>query len=140
MDEEDASNASPEKLLDQIAENGGHKPDKSIVSNLHDEVDGLRAKASFGWLDITCILVSICSYVADLGTDGFIAATYYRAEHYWYFGLTVAFVAVPAITMSGMSTKWYIKDQNNEHLPHVSRWRWAFRIFCLIFFLSPVAR
>merc|ERR550517_1422095 len=39
-----------------------------------------------------------------------------------------------------MSTKWYIKDQNNEHFPHVSRWRWAFRIFCLLFFLSPVAR
>jgi len=42
--------------------------------------------------------------------------------------------------MTGMSTKWYIKDQNNEHFPHVSRWRWAFRIFCLMFFLSPVAR
>jgi len=140
MDEEDASNASPEKLLGENPESNGHKPDKSVISNLHDEVDGLRAKANFSWLDITCIVVSICSYMADLATDGFIAATYYQTHHYWYFGLTVAFVAIPAITMTGMSTKWYIKDQNNEHFPHVSRSRWAFRIFCLIFFLSPVAR
>jgi len=29
-----------------------------------DEVDGLRGRANFGWLDITCIIVSIFSYIA----------------------------------------------------------------------------
>jgi hypothetical protein len=117
--------------------------EKSLVETSHlvfDEVDGIRGKANFNWLDVVCIVVSICSYVADLITDGFMAATYFFAQCYWYFGFTLAFVAIPALTMSGLSTKWYIKDQNNQNFPPVSTCTWVFRIFCLIFFLSPVAR
>ncbi|XP_057365887.1 XK-related protein 4-like [Daphnia carinata] len=142
--------SSPSKLLPRAcherisSENEKDKcQEKSLVESSHlefDEVDGLRGKANFNWLDVVCIVVSICSYVADLITDGFMAATYFNMGHYWYFGFTLAFVAIPAFTMSGLSTKWYIKDQNNQNFPPVSKCIWAFRIFCLIFFLSPVAR
>lgn len=139
--------SSPGKLLSRnngVSANHDKAQEKSLVETSHldfiDEVDGLRGKANFNWLDMVCIVVSICSYVADLITDGFMAATYYHAEHYWYFGLTLAFVAIPALTMSGLSAKWYIKDQNIQHFPPVSKCIWAFRIFCLVFFLSPVAR
>ena len=138
--------ASPGKLLPRhksVSESDKCQ-EKSLVETSHfdfgDEVDGLRGKANFNWLDVVCILLSIISYVADLITDGFMAATYFNHDHYWYFGFTLAFVAIPAFTMSGLSAKWYIKDQNNQNFPPVSKCSWAFRIFCLIFFLSPVAR
>lgn len=142
--------SSPSKLLPRAchervsAENEKDKcQEKSLVETSHfefDEVDGLRGKANFNWLDVVCIVVSISSYLADLITDGFMAATYFNLGHHWYFGFTLAFVAIPALTMSGLSTKWYIKDQNNQNFPPVSTCTWVFRIFCLIFFLSPVAR
>ena len=144
--------SSPSKLLPRAchervstAENEKDKcQEKSLVETSHlefDEVDGIRGKANFSWLDVVCIVVSIISYVADLVTDGFMAATYFLSrEHYWYFGFTLLFVAIPALTMSGLSTKWYIKDQNNQNFPPVSKCTWVFRIFCLIFFLAPVAR
>ena len=139
--------SSPGKLLPKnkgVSSPNDKLQDKSSVESTHfsfiDEVDGLRGKANFNWLDVVCIVVSICSYVADLITDGFMAATYYHSGHNWYFGFTLAFVVIPAVTMSGLSTKWYIKDQNSQHFPPVSKVTWAFRIFCLIFFLSPVAR
>lgn len=139
--------ASPNKLLPRnkgVPTDHDKAQEKSLVETSHldftDEVDGIRGKANFNWLDMFCILVSICSYVADLITDGFMAAAYYRYSHYWYFGFTLAFVAIPAFTMSGLSAKWYYKDQNNQHFPPVSKCTWVFRIFCLVFFLSPVAR
>lgn len=140
-----SSVTSPEKLLGRKNKAASEqKPtDKSIAEASHldfDEIDGLRAKADFNWLDMTCVIVSICSYLIDLAADGFMAATYYNMGHYWYFGFTLAFVVVPALTMTGLSAKWYIKDQKNQHFPPVSKCTWAFRIFCLIFFLSPVAR
>jgi len=132
---------SPSKLLPSKSKGGADKSlmEASIRSDF-DDIDGLRAKANFNWLDVTCIVVSIFSYLADLVTDGFMAATYFHKEHYWYFAFTVTFFIIPAFTMTGLSTKWYIKDQSGQQFPPVSRGRWAFRIFCLIFFLSPVAR
>lgn len=109
--------SSPRRLLTDSKQAAADKSllDASTRSGF-DEADGLRAKSNFNWLDVTCIVVSICSYLADLITDGFIAATYFHTEHYWYFGLTVAFVAIPAFTMSGLSTKWYIKVTNELSL------------------------
>lgn len=57
---------SPHKLLPEKKE---AEADQSLVSsnnsrNDFDEVDGLRGRANFGWLDITCIVVSIFSYIA----------------------------------------------------------------------------
>ena len=57
---------SPRKLLPDKKE---AEADQSLVlsnnsRNDFDEVDGLRGRANFGWLDITCIVVSISSYIA----------------------------------------------------------------------------
>ena len=108
----EAVTSSPTRLLNENKQ----AADKSLLETStrsgFDEIDGLRAKANFNWLDVTCIVVSIGSYLADLITDGFIAATYFEKEHYWYFGFTIAFVAIPAFTMAGLSTKWYIKVTN----------------------------
>ena len=138
--------ASPGKLLprnksitvDKVQEHS--LANASHLEDFIDEIDGFQGKANFNWLDVMCIVVSISSYVADLVTDGYMAAIYYQSGHFWYFSFTLAFVAIPALTMSGLSAKWYIKDQNHQNFPPVSKCTWAFRILCLIFFLSPVAR
>ena len=63
--------SSPRKLLPRSPGKPRNEAnaDQSLVLNNSsrydvDEVDGIRSKASFGLLDITCIIVSIFSYVA----------------------------------------------------------------------------
>ena len=105
-----------------------------------DENDGPKRRANFNWFDTVCIAVSTISYLADMIADIFMAIQYYREELYWYSALTIVFVAIPALTMSGLSARWYIKDQKNPNLPPISKWRWAFRIICVVLLISPVAR
>ena len=79
----EASNRTEPSPIKLLVEN--HDDFRLNNDSSQDDVDGLRAKANFNWLDIFCIIVSICSYIADLATDGFIAATYFQTKHYWYF-------------------------------------------------------
>ena len=52
--------------------------------------------------------------------------------HYWYFGLTVTFVLLPSLTMTGFSLRWYLQDAENAELPEVPTWRWILRILMLL--------
>ena len=52
--------------------------------------------------------------------------------HYWYFGLTVTFVLLPSLTMTGFSLRWYLQDAENAELPEVPTWRWILRILILL--------
>ena len=47
--------------------------------------------------------------------------------HYWYFGLTVTFILLPSLTMTGFSFRWYLMDADNSQLPEVPMWRWILR-------------
>ena len=125
-----------------------------------DEVDGIRKNALFDVFDVAYILFSIVSYVADFATDLFVAASYYFDEHYWWFALTMTFILVPAVTVSGkllfiiiqdlplnlfacatgLSIKWYIQDTNNKHAPPVSKTKMVIRTLSLICFMNPIVR
>ena len=56
--------------------------------------------------------------------------------HYWYFGLTVTFVLLPSLTMTGFSLRWYLNDAENLQLPPVPTWKWILRIIVLLFQVS----
>ena len=99
----------------------------------------------FNLFDILINLVSMGSYLLDIGTDLFLAYMYYSSNHVWWFRLTLFFVLVPSLTMTIFSLKWYIIDHKTLKKLYPSweppsRCRWASRVMCLILQVAPVLR
>ncbi len=57
-----------------------------------------------------------------------------------YFGLTVSFILLPSLTMTGFSFRWYLLDADNQQLPEVPLWRWALRLAVLMLQVAPILR
>lgn len=74
-----------------------------------DEVDALPERMAYSNFDLLCTLISLATYVFDLVMDVVIAVYFYHLAvthgiyHYWYFGLTVTFILLPSLTMTGFS-------------------------------------
>ena len=102
-----------------------------------DAVDALPANLRYSNFDLFCTLISIATYVFDLAMDVIVAVYFYHLAvghgiyHYWYFGLTVTFILLPSLTMTGFSFRWYLMDADNEQLPKVPMWKWLVRL-CLL--------
>ena len=60
--------------------------------------------------------------------------------HYWYCGLTVTFILLPSLTMTGFSLRWYLMDSDNSHLPPIPLWRWVLRLLVLMLQFAPILR
>merc|ERR1712179_610769 len=60
--------------------------------------------------------------------------------HYWYFGLTVFFIVMPSLTMTGFSFRWYLMDSDNPQLPEVGMVRWVLRLMVLLMQIAPILR
>ena len=79
--------------------------------NIIDEVDALPANLRYSNFDLMYTLISVLTYLFDLVMDCAVAYYFYHlaAEHgiyhYWYFGLTVSFIMLPSLTMSGFSLR-----------------------------------
>ena len=79
--------------------------------NTTDEVDALPANLRYSNFDLMYTLISVLTYLFDLVMDCAVAYYFYHlaAEHgiyhYWYFGLTVSFVLIPSLTMTGFSLR-----------------------------------
>lgn len=86
------------------------------------------------------------TYVFDFAMDCTVAFYFYHLAvnhgiyHYWYFGLTVAFIVLPSLTMTGFSLRWYLMDADNPHLPEVSWISWIIRLLALMFQFAPILR
>ena len=78
-----------------------HNGDLDSAPASVDEVDGIRKKARFDGFDVFYMVFSIISYLADLATDLFVATGYFLTGNLWWFGLTLGFILIPAITVSG---------------------------------------
>ncbi|XP_013777293.1 XK-related protein 4-like [Limulus polyphemus] len=89
-----------------------------------------------------CVLLLWClgSFVFDTGSDLVMCFLHYHNGDMWYFGLTVTFVVVPALTMTGFSLRWYLLDENNQEMTPVSRAQWIVRFVFLILQLGPIIR
>jgi len=111
-----------------------------------DETDALPESLRYNWFDLMCTLISVLTYLADLAMDCVIAYYFYHLSsahgihHYWYFGLTVFFIVMPSLTMTGFSFRWYLMDSDNPQLPRVSIWRWLLRLVVLVLQVAPVLR
>ena len=48
-------------------------------------------------------IVTIGLHILDVGSDCFAAYSYFANQDYWWFGLTVAFIIIPAFIMTVLS-------------------------------------
>ncbi|XP_076308740.1 XK-related protein 4-like [Tachypleus tridentatus] len=92
-------------------------------------------------------LVGIFSYTVNIGTDIAVCYFLHLEDKTWWFGLTVAFTAIPALTVNVFSLRWYIHKQkvrknhsSNVHQPKMSKLDWTIRIFFHVLLLGPVIR
>lgn len=106
----------------------------------YDATDALPKTLRFTLLDIFGIILSICSFFIDVALDILLAIVYYRTNNEWFFTLTVCFIAVPSLTMTGFSLRWYLVDADEKRLPAVSMKRWVIRIIFLVLQMGPVLR
>jgi hypothetical protein len=111
-----------------------------------DETDALPESLRYNCFDLTCTLVSVLTYLFDLVMDCVVAYYFYHLStahgihHYWYFGLTIFFIVLPSLTMTGFSFRWYLMDSDNPQLPRVSAARWLLRLLVLLLQVAPVLR
>ena len=119
---------------------------QDLIDNHFDDVDALPVHLKYSNFDVFCTFVSIVTYVFDLAMDIIVAVYFYHLGvshgiyHYWYFGLTVAFILLPSLTMTGFSFRWYLLDLDNNSMPEVPLWRWVIRLAVLMLQLSPILR
>ncbi|XP_043197515.1 XK-related protein 6-like [Amphibalanus amphitrite] len=120
-----------------------------------DEVDALPEKMQYTYKDLAVVLLSIVSFLVDTGTDVWVAVHFYRTERMYEFALTLVFILVPALTMTGFSLRWYLNDADqggggaeqtdcpgspSPTRPRVPMWKWILRIICLTLQLGPLLR
>ncbi len=57
-----------------------------------------------------------------------------------YFGLTLAFVLLPTLVMTGISMRWYVLDSREKGSPSISKCQWIIRFIFLLLQLGPILR
>ena len=104
--------------------------------------------------DLISLLWSIGSYAFDVTCDAALILEYYRNGDFWYSGLTIAFVVIPAIIIAFLSSinyyeRWAfvqaVKKTDDMYqfkkLSIVdSNGRFIFRFIFTILMMNPVAR
>jgi len=128
----------------------GGQDDGDVVDSFkslpRDETDALPANLRYNWFDFFCTFISITTYIVDVVMDCIVAYYFYHLAvdhgiyHYWYFSLTLVFILVPSLTMTGFSLRWYLMDSDNAQLPKVGSSRWVLRLVVLILQLAPILR
>jgi hypothetical protein len=75
----------------------------------------------YSYVEIVWTIISVVSYMVDIGSDIYIAVIYYIDEEWWWFGLTLVFIVVPSLTISAFSFLWYLEDKNLPVMSHPVR-------------------
>lgn len=60
-------------------------------------------------------LVSIITFIADIGSDLLVCIKYYRDKNLWWFGLTLGFLLSASFAMQLFSAKWLLEDGKRQH-------------------------
>lgn len=103
----------------------------------YEEDYGIKDSASC--LDLFVCLWHIGSYMLDVGTDIYLSYLYFSRGHYAWFGLTLAFVLLPALTITTFSLVLYVRDWKIVK-ERPSAIRWASRVIFLFLQLAPLIR
>lgn len=76
------------------------------MDGVESQRDSAVLSFKYTWLDVACVITSLISYIFDQVTDIWVAVLFFQHGKYWYFGLTLTFVIVPALTMTIFNLKW----------------------------------
>jgi XK-related protein len=76
-----------------------------------DNAHGSENEHLYSYVEILWTVMSIVSYVVDVGSDIYVAVIYYVDQEWWWFGLTSVFIVVPSLTISAFSFVWYLEDR-----------------------------
>jgi hypothetical protein len=158
-DESVAVNDNERKNLIQESEKHTFRDNEEDVEN--DDSFPKQEDMKFTFSSIFVILFSIANYTFDIGSDIAVAHFYYKNNHYWYlfnqtlslfkekislietfnyryFILTLAFVFIPSLIISGISLRWYVIDYEFEDSP--SKLKWFMRLIFILLQLGPIPR
>lgn len=102
-----------------------------------DQTAAKLKKTKVTYMDITCTIFPTITYVVDIVFDIIVAANHFKNGHEKFGILTVCFIVIPAVTMSGFSFWWYLTD---EYKNKVSTKRWILRVIFLLLFIAPIFR
>lgn len=64
--------------------------------------------------DALWIVAAVAVYLADVGTDLWLSVYYYLGGEYWWFGLTLFFVALGSFSVQVFSFRWFVQDFSTE--------------------------
>ncbi|XP_060529521.1 XK-related protein 7-like [Cylas formicarius] len=119
------------------------EPSLARIDNLkiNDSPDKITENSHiFGPFYVSCVLLSIITYIADLALTIILLYFYSIQGHGVYFALTLTFVLLPAICITTVSFRWYIIDHDDPSVGRASSCRWIIRIILLLLQLSPLLR
>jgi len=81
---------------------------QEVGNNVSDEGHIQTTGSEFGVYHIICLLLSITTFVLDVGFDSWLAYFYYRQGQGAYFALTLTFLIFPALITTAFSLRWYV--------------------------------
>ncbi|XP_049817697.1 XK-related protein 6 [Aethina tumida] len=118
-------------------------PSLARIENLKqtDNVDKFAENEhNFGVFYVTCIALSIITYVLDIALACILLYVYYVNQYRVDFALTVSFMLLSALFTTAISLRWYIVDHDDPSLGRTSVFHWVVRIVFLLLQLSPLLR
>ncbi|KAM3838730.1 XK-related protein 4 [Vipera latastei] len=79
-----------------------------------------REQRRYSLWDGLWILAAVAVYLADVGTDLWLAVDYYLRGQRWWFGLTLFFVLLGSLSVQVFSFRWFVHDFSSEDSPSVA--------------------
>lgn len=67
-------------------------------------------RRSYGAWDGLWLVAAATVYFTDVATDVWLAVDYYQRRDYWWFGLTLFFVALGSVSVQVFSFRWFVQD------------------------------
>ncbi|XP_055965295.1 LOW QUALITY PROTEIN: XK-related protein 4 [Sorex fumeus] len=73
-----------------------------------------RERRRYSPWDGLWVLAAVAVYLADVGTDVWLAADYYARGQRWWFGLTLFFALLGSLAVQAFSFRWFAHDFSTE--------------------------
>lgn len=120
----------------------GQESQDGADDSYSEEVRSASKQRRYTLIDGLCVLCSVGSFLFDTGSDIWVAYRHYKDGSVWYFGLTVAFIVVPAMIMMCFSFRWYLLDLKLKQpgVQHPSKLEWCIRAVFHLLQLGQVLR
>lgn len=131
QDEQDANDGTNHEPL--MADSSGNDPetDRLKHSAPFSATIGGHDEHPISLMSDLWLVVSVITFIADVGSDLLVSVQYYSHRNYWCFGLTLGLVSTASLILQIFSTKWFHDDGKKP----------TFKLFILhLFQMGPMYR